>query len=91
MFSLFAADGAELVGVITERHKYRFNYVLFERQPESFKFTGRASVEAWSDQTMQVVWDDVRNYIAILRDHSENTGHRIRVYEVWGLNFPFSI
>jgi hypothetical protein len=91
LFSPIAAGGAELVGVVTQYHKLRFKYRLFERKPESFEFVGRASVEASPKQTMQVVWDAVRRSIESLPNHGTNTGHRIQVYEVWGLDFPFNV
>ena len=84
-------EGAEIVGVVTRRRKLQFECVLFERRSGSFKFAGHDFVEGWSDQTMQVILDTVRDYIESLPGHSPNTGHSIQVYEVWGLNFPFSV
>ena len=93
LLSLISAEDAELVGVVTRHRKLRFKYRLFERKPESFdfEFAGRASVEASSEQTMQVIWDAVRCSINSLPDHGTNTGHRIHVYTVWGLQAPFGV
>ena len=77
----------EFISVI--RRKLRFDYVLFERNCGNFKFTGRDSVEASSDQTAQVISEAVRGYIRLLPNRGTETGHCIEVYEVWGLNFPF--
>lgn len=64
------------------RRKLRFTYALFERNCEVFKFVGRGSVDASSDQTMRVIWDAVRGYIELLPKHCTETGHHIEVYEV---------
>ena len=76
-------SGAEPVGVVMRRYKLRINYALFERKSEIFEFAGRDSVEVTSEQTMQIIWDSASAYIESLPNHDTNTGHRIRVYEVW--------
>ena len=84
LVSLFVVEGADLPGVVTRHRKLRFDYVFFERKPQTFEFVGHGSVETSSGQSAQVIWDAVRRRIESHPMHCMNTGHRIQVYEVWG-------
>jgi hypothetical protein len=78
----FTLEGAEFVVGVTRHRTLRFNYVLFERDSESFTCAGTSSVVTSSDKTAQSIFNAAHEYLKSLPSHSEKTGYLIEVYKV---------
>ena len=83
-------EGAELLGAITKRRKFEFEYALFERKPGPLQYVLCSSVKVTSDQSAQAIWDAARDEITSHPKYGAYTGHHIRVYQV-GPNFVFGL
>ena len=87
---LFAREGAEFLGVTTLRRKLRFEYALFERRSGPYKLAGIDSVEADSEESVQLIVDTAHSYIESHLKHGKNTGNRIlTLYQVRRSDFLF--